>query len=62
MQEKNELEKYESNELEKYESKMLRKERQAMERFANFMVEMILKYGPKVLAEIEAEEERKKEE
>lgn len=52
----------EKNELEKYESKMSRKERQAMERFANFMVEMILKYGPKVLAEIEAEEERKKEE
>lgn len=39
---------------------MSRKERQAMERFANFMAEMILKYGPKVLAEIEAEEERKK--
>ena len=35
----------EKNELEKYESKMSRKERQAMERFANFMVEMILKYG-----------------
>ena len=52
----------EKNELEKYESKMSRKERQAMERFANFMAEMILKYGPKVLAEIEAEEERKKEE
>ena len=52
----------EKNELEKYESKMSRKERQAMERFANFMAEMILKYGPKVLAEIEAEEDRKKEE
>lgn len=44
------------NEFEKYERKLTRKERQAMERFANFMAEMIIKYGPKVLAEIEAEE------
>ena len=36
------------------------KARAAMERCAAFMAKMILKYGPEVLAEIEAEEAEKK--
>ena len=54
--------KEEKDGFEEYERKMTRKERQAMERFANFMAEMILKYGHKVLAEIEAEENMRGEE
>lgn len=48
MEEKREID------FEKYEMKMTREQR-----FANFMAEMILKYGHKVLAEIEAEEREK---
>lgn len=53
MEEKREID------FEKYEMKMTREQRFAMERFANFMAEMILKYRRKVLAEIEAEEREK---
>ena len=36
------------------------KARAAMMRAADFMARMVLKYGPEVLAEMEAEEEEKK--
>ena len=45
--------------VEKYDKEMDRRTRQNMERFAEFMARMILKYGRKVLDDIEREEAEK---
>ena len=45
--------------MERYDREMDRKARANMECFAEFMAKMIEKYGQKVLAEIEKEENEK---